>query len=127
MLPSGTMILLYADEAATPGIAAQADVKTYDLAANTYSRIIVEAEVAVTHDSGASRAGWRFTIQYGGVSKTNIPVVFDGTDASDYHDIISVVKYSEIQQGAVTISIDVTAINANGTWYVDGFRVYGVI
>ncbi|MFC2152140.1 beta strand repeat-containing protein, partial [Bacteroidota bacterium] len=123
-LPAGTMILLYADETGSNGTVTTADTKTYALAANTYSKIMVEIEVAVDQSS-TTAADWTFTIQYGAVSKTAIPLSADGSHAGDSHELLGVVKTSDAQAAGVTISIDVSG--SGGTWYVDGFRVYGVI
>jgi hypothetical protein len=125
MLPTGTMILLHADETGANGIITTADVRTFVLGANNYSRIIVEAEIAINQSAG-NPAAWNFTIQYGGTNKTTIPITAQG-GAGDSHDIFGVIKYSEEEKTGLTISIDVNAVTANGTWYVDGFRVYGVI
>nr|MDA3807368.1 hypothetical protein [Thiomicrorhabdus sp.] len=125
-LPPGTMILLYAEEPRSNGIATTADIKTYALAANTFSRIIVEAEIAISQ-SGTENVDWDFEIEFGAVSKTVIPLRARGNNTNDNHEIFGVIKHSDPQTTAVTISINVSATVEVGTWYVDGFRVYGVI
>ena len=125
-LPSGTMILLNTDETDYSGAAASAGVVSYVLAANTYSKILVEAEISVAQ-SGSDDANWSFVMKYGGNAKQTTPLRGQGTFIGGSHSIGAVIKYSESFSAGGTILIDVNALSAKGTWYIRGFRVYGII
>lgn len=122
--PSGTTVLLYADETNSAGGTAFT-VKTYTLASNTYSRIIVESECEFF--SGTNLLSTcDFAIYIGGTVKRIIENVNSATGAGDYIRSGIAIKYSEaVTAGAV---IDLRSQNvSNATFNVCSLRVYGVI
>ncbi|MEN6353202.1 MAG: hypothetical protein ABFD02_07090, partial [Bacteroidales bacterium] len=125
-LPAGTMVLLYADENETSGTSSSNNVVSFNVLPNTYSKIMVEADITLTQN-GATDANWSFEAFYDGTSKKAIPLRAKGNNANDSHRIGAVLKYSEAFTSGGPISIDVTASSAAGTWYIRGFRIYGVI
>ncbi|HPT20979.1 MAG TPA: hypothetical protein PLR88_03445, partial [Bacteroidales bacterium] len=125
-LPAGTIVLLHADEGLVSGNSDSYDAISWDVPANTYSLIMIEAEITLTQ-SGANDANWSFEVFYDGSSKKTIPLRAKGNNGNDSHRIGAVLKYSEAFTSGGPISIDVTAFPANGMWYIRGFRIYGVI
>lgn len=123
-MPSGTVILIYHDETESTGTN-DTTVKTYTLAANTYSRIIIETEVGF-ENTAATDGIVTFNLVVGGVTKRTHQIEGDNTGAGDQQDKGRVLKYSEAITAGAVIDITTTAI-ANGTWKVDSLRVYGVI
>jgi hypothetical protein len=122
--PSGSTVLLYADETNAGGGTAFT-VKTYTLAANTYSRIIVESECEFF--SGTNLLSTcDFAVYIGGTVKRIIENVNSATGAGDYIRSGIAIKYSEaVTAGAV---IDLRSQNvSNATFNVCSLRVYGVI
>lgn len=122
--PSGTTILIYTDESNSAG-GTSFTVKTYTLAANTYSRIIIESECEFF--SGANLfSTCDFAIYIGGTVKRIIENVNSATGSGDYVRSGIAIKYSEaITAGAV---IDLRSQNvSNATFNVCSLRVYGVI
>jgi hypothetical protein len=124
-LPAGAMILISATESDVWGTTASTAAVSYPLAANTYSRIMVEVDVTL-EQAGGNNADWSFALKYGGTTKESIPLRAQGSSASHAHDIGAVVKYSEAFAAGGNITVDVIATSANGTWYIRGFRVYGI-
>lgn len=125
-LPAGTMILLHANESNISGTVGATGARSYSLSANTYSYIIVEAEVALEY-SGGTDADWSFVLNYGGTGKETSSLRSKGVNAGDAHKTIGVLKYSEAFTSGGNITLDVNVVSASGTWWVRGFRVYGVI
>lgn len=125
-LPSGSMLLIYANESNTSGTSSSSGERSYSLSANTYSYIVVEAEVSLVH-SGGNDSDFLFDLKFGAVTKETTSLRAKGINAGDAHDFVGVLKYSEAFTAGGNISLDVNVITANGTWYVKGFRIYGVI
>jgi hypothetical protein len=123
---SGIIALINTDETDSSGTTTSTAVKSYAVPANTYSRIMVEAEIGLDH-LGNSDSEWNFILVYGGVNKETIPLRFEGSHAGDANKLSGVIKYSEAFAAGGTVQINVSAVTAAGTWYVRSFRVYGVI
>jgi hypothetical protein len=133
-LPAGTMVLINANEVDISNTITTPGAVTYNLVAAdaaNYSKIMVEAEIGLVH-AGASDGDWSFTMKYGGVTVETVPLRskgnspgFGGSGGTDAHNIGAVIKYSSAFAGG-NITIDVTAITQNGTWYIRSFRVYGI-
>ncbi|MBI5700469.1 hypothetical protein HZC34_01315 [Candidatus Saganbacteria bacterium] len=125
-LPAGTIILINTDETDTNGTTATNPIKSYVVAANSYSNILVEAEIGLVQ-SGNNDGNWNFIIDYAGTAKETIPIRGKGNNAGDSHSLSGSIKYSEALTGGGTVKIYNTATTANGTWHVRSFRVYGII
>lgn len=123
--PTGTVILLSASENIVSGTANNASVKTYTLAANTYSSILIETEVGFRSNANANGIV-TFNIVVGGVTKRTHNIEFDATGTGDQFESGRSLKYSEAITAGATITITTTGV-ANGTWEVDSLRVYGIV
>jgi hypothetical protein len=123
---SGMLVLLYNSEADVSGTGNSTAVKSYAVPANTYSKIMVEAEIGLVQ-TGAVDANWNFALNYGGTVKETIPLRVKMNNAAYSGTISGIAKYSEAFAGPGTVQIDVSFTTQNGTWWVRGFRVYGVI
>lgn len=124
---SGTLILLFNHEPDQTGTGNADPVtnKTYTVAANTYSKIMVEGEIEF--ENTANTAGnATFNIVFGGVTKRNTTLSSDPTGTGDIVQGGGAIKYAEAFTGGGVVKITTTTV-ANGTWTVQGFRVYGVI
>lgn len=124
-LPSGTIILLDAQETEVTGTTTTTIVKTYTVPANTYTFIMAESECGFISAANAS-GNVRFELLYGGVIKRNAAIEFDATGAGDQHAAGFTLKYTEAFTGGGVIRVDAQNV-ANGTWAVESLRVYGVI
>jgi len=123
---AGTVILLSADETDVTGTLSTADIKTYSLAANSYNKIIIEAEVSLQGVADESDAV-TFVLMIGSDSKEVIPLRQDATGAGDSWILGTSIKYSQAQTAAATISITAGVTAGAGVWAVRSLRVYGVI
>ncbi len=122
---SGYMKLLYNDETDATGVNAQASVKTYAVPANSYSPVMVEAEVAYDVTSAAF-GEFRFDLIYATVTKESLSLK-QGGDVANTYKVAGVVKYSEAMPAGGTVQLDtVKIVTAANNWYVKSFRVYGI-
>jgi hypothetical protein len=122
--PAGTMILIDANETTQSGTT-NTTVKSYTLAANTYSSILIETECGFRSNINTNGIV-TFNIVVGGVTKRTHSLEFDATGAGDQFESGRSLKYSEAITGGATITVTTTG-TANGTWEVDSLRVYGMI
>jgi hypothetical protein len=122
-LPAGTMVLIYTQETETSGSTATT-AKTYTLAANTYSKIMVEAEVEFINNAN-SNGNTSFNIVINSVTKRTLVLSGDATGTGDQFQSGGTAKYSEPLTGGGTISITTTSV-ANASWKVFALRVYGI-
>lgn len=121
---SGTVMLLSANETPVSG-STNTTAFSYTLAANAYSKIIIESECGLFTNANTN-ATVTFNIVVGGVNKRSKIVRLDATGTSDQHDVGRNLKYSEAIAAGATITITTTS-SSGGTWTVDSLRVYGVI
>jgi hypothetical protein len=122
-MPAGTMILLSANETPVTGTG-NATAFTYVLAANSYSRIIIEAETRFRNTANTNGTA-TFNILVGAVNKRAQQIEIDNMGAANQFDVGRVIKYSEAITAGGTITVTTTGV-ANGSWQVDALRVYGV-
>ena len=125
--PSGTLVLLSADETEGAGGSTE-QVKTYALAVNTWARIIVEFEWELI---GAANAMWEWTLaieipQGSVVHDSNIRGSATGT--GDVFSQAGSYKGSAVRQAAATLRVRMTPVTAGGaTARILSMRVYGVL
>jgi hypothetical protein len=122
--PAGTMVLINASENIVSGTT-NTTAKTYTLASNTYSSIVIETEVGFRSNANTNGIV-TFNIVVGGVTKRSHNIEFDATGAGDQFESGRSLKYSEAITAGATITITTTG-TANGTWEVDSLRVYGIV
>jgi hypothetical protein len=122
--PAGTMILLSTNETTQTGTT-NTTVKSYTLASNSYSSILIETECGFRSNANANGIV-TFNIVVGGVTKRSHNIEFDATGAGDQFESGRSLKYSEAITGGATITVTTTG-TANGTWEIDSLRVYGMI
>jgi hypothetical protein len=122
--PAGTMVLINASENIVSGTT-NTTAKTYTLASNTYSSIVIETEVSFRSNANTNGIV-TFNIVVGGVTKRSHNIEFDATGAGDQFESGRPLKYSEAITAGATITITTTG-TANGTWEVDSLRVYGIV
>lgn len=122
--PSGTTVLIYADETNSAGGTAFT-VKTYTLAANTYSRIIIESECEIFTNVNLN-ASVNFAIYVGGTAKRIIENYYAATGAGDFVRSGICAKYSEAITAGAVIELRTESV-VNTTFNVCSLRVYGVI
>jgi hypothetical protein len=120
---SGTIVLIYTDENETTGTTATT-AKTYTLAANTYSKIMIEAEIEFINNANTN-GNANFNIVVGGVTKRTLTLSGDATGTGDQFQSGGTCKYSEAITGGAVIDITTTTV-ANASWVVFSLRVYGV-
>lgn len=125
--PSGTLILLSANETDQTVTILNSDtvVRTYSLANNTYSRIIVESEVEVSFGVLSISQDILIKIKNGGSTEetfTTHSLAQVGTSAVP-------IKASFVQTGSATITITQSGIttDVNTNVLVHSIRIYGVI
>lgn len=121
---SGTVMLLSAVETPVTNTT-NTTVFTYSLAANAYSRIIIESECGLFTNVNTN-ASVTFNILVGILVKRSKIVRIDATGSPDQHNVGRSLKYSEQITGGSTITLTTTN-SIGGTWTVDSLRVYGVI
>ena len=124
---SGTLILLFHHEPDQTGTSNANPVtnKTYTVAANTYSKIMAEAELEFENNANAA-GNATFNIVYGSVTKRSVTLSSDPTGTGDIVQGGGAIKYAEAFTAGGVVKITTTSV-ANGTWTLQGFRVYGVI
>ena len=125
--PSGTVILLSADE--VEGVAGVTErTKTYSLLVNSYSRIMVEFDWEMV---GAANAMWEWTLaveipQATVIHDSNIRA--DATGSGDTYKYAGSYKGSAVQTGAATLRVRMTPVTAGGAnAKILSMRVYGVL
>jgi len=121
---SGTVVLINADEVNQNGGTAFT-VKTYTLAANTYSRIIIESECELQTTANAN-ATVNFAIYIGGVVKRIIENNYSATGSGDFVRSGIAIKYSEAITAGAVIDLRTESVT-NCTFNVNSLRIYGVI
>ena len=99
-------------------------VKTYVLASNTYSRIIIESECEFQQNVNLN-ASCNFCIYVGATVKRIVECFASATGAGDYMRDGIACKYSESITAGATITIR-TENTVNATFQVNSLRVYGV-
>jgi len=133
-LPIGAVILLYSDETTatytvgSPG-GTNSSMKTYNLANNTYSKIIIESEgtIYVGANGGSTNTG-TVTITVGG-SDNKATNFSRNVSAGDNWTVPYAVKTSIVQPSLTTIAIKGSLSlggSCNGTITVRSLRIYGV-
>jgi hypothetical protein len=123
-MPSGTVILLSSNETPATGTG-NATAFTYVLAANSYSRIIIEAETRFRNNANTNGIA-TFNILVGAVNKRAQQIEIDNMGAANQFDMGRVIKYSEAITAGGTITVTTSGVS-NGSWQVDALRVYGVL
>jgi hypothetical protein len=123
-MPSGTVIQLYEDQTEDIGTT-NTTVKSYTLAANIYSTIIIETETEFRNNANTNGIV-TFNIVVGGVNKRAHNIESDATGPGDQQTMGRTLKYSEAITGGDTITITTTG-TTGGTWTVNSLRVYGVL
>lgn len=121
---SGTVVLINADEVNQNGGTAFT-VKTYTLAANTYSRIIIESECELQTNQNLN-ATVNFAIYVGGVVKRIIENNYSATGSGDFVRSGIAIKYSEAITAGAVIDLRTESVT-NCTFNVNSLRIYGVI
>jgi hypothetical protein len=122
--PAGTTILISASENIVSGTT-NTTAKTYTLASNTYSSILIETEVGFRSNANTNGIV-TFNIVVGGVTKRTHNIEFDATGTGDQFESGRTLKYSAAIPAGATITVTTTG-TANGTWEVDSLRVYGIV
>lgn len=120
---SGTIVLINTDETETTGTTATT-AKTYTLASNTYSRIMIEAEVEFVNNANLN-GNANFNIVVSGVTKRTLTLSGDATGTGDQFQSGGTAKYSEAITAGAVIDITTTTV-ANCSWTVFALRIYGV-
>ncbi len=125
----GVVVRINADETQASATIPNVDtaVKTYTLAANNYTLIIVEAEgygsfvlastnqiISIKIKFGATQIGQTLTLDAALGATSRIPFPIKGSGAFT-------------AGGAITITISAPAADANTTIFLNSLRVYGVI
>jgi len=124
---SGTMILLYADEVDATGIGSQLSVKSYTVPANTYSLIMVEAEVSFRGAANADNE-LSYRLMNGTTINREFRLKQDATGTGDTWILGGSLKFSEPFTSGGLLDVDVIVINGvNFSWTVHSFRVFGIV
>ena len=124
--PSGTMVLLYADETDLGLTNSLVGAKNYALASNTYSRIMVESEISFQCQTNTDN--WvDFEVQIGATIYRTIPLKQDATGNGDDWKLAGSLKYSGVFTSATNIYINTNVQSGSGTWYIHSLRVYGIV
>jgi len=125
--PSGTVILLSADESETAGGATEQS-KTYALSANTYSRILVEFDWEIA-SAANTMCEWTLAIeipQATVIHDSNIRS--DATGTGDIFKQAGSYKGSAVRQAAATLRVRMTPVTAgSATARILSMRVYGIL
>lgn len=124
-LPSGLVILLYADEA-DYNATVSTTAKSYTIPANSYSKIMIESEISF-QGTGNNDEWVDFEIVLDGTSARLIPLKQDQTGRDDDWKLAGSLKYTTPYPDGGLASIKVTVRLGTGNWYVHSLRVYGVI
>ena len=124
--PSGTMILLYADEVEDTGVNSTSNVKTYSLASNSYSYILAECEVGFRGGAN-STCQMDFTLDIAGTINRTGSIRQPATGSGDYMNQLGNIKLTTTLTAGGTISVSVTEVSNGATFYVYSLRIYGII
>lgn len=132
-LPSGTMVLITADNndgtAVSSPVASDTDSKTFALPVNTFSRIIVEAVVRVDITVATSEKSPNVYIKIGASSK-NFPFSSKGNvgDGDDIQQTSGAIVFSAAQTAAATIAVGLRTEADDGIVVeCKTLHVYGVV
>jgi len=121
---SGTVILLNADETISPG-GSNFTVKSYTLASNTYSRIIIEAECEFQQNVNLN-ASCDFAIYVDSTVKRIVECRASATGSGDFIRDGIAIKYSEAITAGASLTLRSENV-VNATFQVNSLRIYGVI
>lgn len=125
--PSGTMVLLYADETDATGTGTVLSVKSYTVPSNTYSLIMTEAEVSFNGAANADNE-LSYRLMNGTTINREFRLKQDATGSGDTWILGGSLKFSEAMTGGGVVDIDVVGINGSGyTWTIHSFRVFGIV
>lgn len=125
--PSGTMVLLYTDETDANGSGTVQGVKGYTVPSNTYSLIMIEAEVSFNGAANADNE-LAYRLMNGTTILREFRLKQDATGTGDTWILGGSLKYSLAFTGGGLLDVDVVVINGAGfTWTVHSFRVFGII
>jgi len=136
-IPSGTVILINADEAdsgETVSSTNETTLKTYNLAANSYSKIIVETELRGRVEQDASTRcdfTWRFKVA-GATQKTYVWRIIAmntaGVDSGGRYTATLKTSFAggQVALTALTVTGQMTVSNAATGILAHSCRVYGV-
>lgn len=122
-VPVGTIVLIYNDEIEDTGTNSRT-VKSYTLSENTFSQIMVEAEVEFINKAN-SNGNTSFNIVIDSVTKRTLILSGDATGTGDQFQSGGTAKYSEPMTRGAIIEIITTSVS-NATWKVFSLRVYGI-
>ena len=126
-VPSGTTVLLYADETDANGSGTVQGVKGYTVPSNSYSLIMVEAEVSFYGGPNVENT-LAYRLMNGTTINRELRLKQDATGSGDYWILGGSLKFSEPFTSGGLLDIDVVVINGAGfTWTVHSFRVYGIV
>ena len=126
----GTLVLINADETQSSATVPNADtaVKTYTLAANTYTSIIAEAEGYVQESLTTTNQNVNIKIKFAG-AQNGQTMIFNPQALTTGAKTPFPVKASGAftAGGTVTVTIGAAAADANTTVFLNSLRVYGVV
>ena len=123
-IQSGTVVLINADETDVSNTT-NSTVKSYVLAANTYSRIVIESECEF--QSGTNiLSTCDFAIYVGATQKRVVENLNSPTGLGDFVRSGIAIKYSEAITAGATITLRTQNVS-NATWNVCSLRIYGII
>jgi len=126
-LNKNVIVLESVSETDVTGTTTNATAKTYALPANSYTRVIVEAEISLV-GVAATDNEVKYDLKIDGTNiDDTVSLRQANTGAGDQFKLAGCLKASKVQQGAVTITISVTAVLGAGTWTVRSLRVYGEV
>jgi len=121
----GTPILLSDDDTETTGAITNASVKSFALPINTYTEILIEAEVGWDYLSGAGGTGdLQWDILVGGLSQRTMNMKTGSTSGFTFTFPLRVIV---VQKAASTLAISVTVNGGTVTWRVRSLRVWGIL
>jgi hypothetical protein len=130
LTPKGRVELINADETQSSATVPNADtaLKTYTLAANTYTSIIAEAEGYVQESLTTTNQNVNIKIKYAG-TQNGQTMIFNPQALTTGAKTPFPIKASGAftAGGTVTITIGAAAADANTTVFLNSLRVYGVI
>ena len=126
---AGTMALVNADETQANATVPNADtvLKTYTLAANTYSKIITEAEGYGTFGALSTNQAVNIKVKYAGAQVGNTIVLDAALGAAS--NIPFPVKASAAFTGGGTVDVTIGAAvaDANTAIFLNSLRVFGAV
>ena len=127
---SGMVVLVNADETQASATVPNTDtaVKTFTLAANSYSSIIAEAEGYVQESLTTTNQNVNIKIKFAGTQKGQT-MIFNPQALTTGAKTPFPIKASGAftAGGTVTVTIGAAAADANTTVFLNSLRVYGVV